>query len=417
MEASTITDNLPPSIKANILLVDDEPMVLKMLQTFLEAQGYQVVCAPGGHEALAIIEQQGHGIDLLITDIRMPDMNGIRLLEAVHQLLPALPALLMTGYTDFDLVVEGLKQHAFDLLFKPIDFDQLNWCISKALAFLMTQRMEQQYRTRLEEQVAKQTKQLCEQLEALQEAQHKASEVAELKREFLSLISHEFRTPLNGIMGVIQLMEDQKTPVNQSEYLTLLKTSAQRMATLVNNLLTLAEARSAKHSTGNVINTPCMALESLESRYQTMASNAGIQFKTSSNQHASLPLQGPWDALHIIAGCLLDNAFKFTNRGGTVSCRLWAEPDGTGQQKTPVFVQVSDNGKGIPIACQEVIFQPFTQLEHYLTRRSEGSGIGLAIVRTICDKLGGSLTLESSPEQGSSFTCSLPFKHATVPAP
>lgn len=416
-EASPTTNNLLPPAKASILLVDDEPMVLKMLQTFLDSQGYQVLCAPGGHEALAIVEQQGHGIDLLITDIRMPDMNGIRLLEAVRQLLPTLPVLLMTGYTDFDLVVEGLKQHAFDLLFKPIDFEQLNWCISKALAFLMTQRLEQQYRTRLEEQVAKQTKQLCDQLEALQEAQHKTSEVAELKREFLSLISHEFRTPLNGIAGAVQLLEDQGVQASQAEYLTLLKASANRMTTLVNNLLTLAEARSAKHSTGNIINSPCMALESLENRYQSMAVNTGIQFKTSCSQPASLTLQGPWDALHIIAGCLLDNAFKFTGRGGEVSCGLWAEPAGTNQQETSVCVQVNDTGKGIPIACQEVIFQPFTQLEHYLTRRSEGSGIGLAIVRTICDKLGGRLTLESSPEQGSSFTCCLPFKQSTVPAP
>ncbi len=417
MEASLTGNSLLPSPKASILLVDDEPMVLKMLQTFLDSQGYQTICAPGGHEALAIAEQQGHDIDLLITDIRMPYMNGIRLLEAARQLLPALPVLLMTGYTDFDLVVEGLKQHAFDLLFKPIDFEQLTWCISRALAFQMTQRMEQQYRTRLEEQVAKQTKQLCEQLEALQEAHHKASEVAELKREFLSLISHEFRTPLNGITGSVQLLEDQGVQASQTEYLTLLKASAHRMTTLVNNLLTLAEARSAKHSTGNIMNSPCIALKSLESSYQPVACNAGIQFLTSCGQQESLTLQGPWDALHIIAGCLLDNAFKFTGRGGTVSCRLWTAPAGTDHQESSVCVQVSDNGKGIPLACQEIIFQPFTQLEHYLTRRSEGSGIGLAIVRSICDKLEGRLTLESSPEQGSSFTCCLPFKHSTVPAP
>ena len=417
MEASTITGNPLTYTKASILLVDDEPMVLKMLQTFLQSQGYQVNCASGGQEALTIIEQQQHAIDLLITDIRMPDMNGVRLLEAVRQLLPTLPVLLMTGYTDFELVVEGLKQHAFDLLFKPIDFNQLNWCISKALAFLMTQRLEQQYRVRLEQQVTKQTKQLCEQLEAIQEAQRKADEVDELKREFLSLISHEFRTPLNGIMGAVQLLEEQDVSSSQSEYLSLLKTSARRMTNLVNNLLTLVEARSAKHSTGDITNTPCTALESLKIRYHDIANNAGIHFETSCSQQSSSPLYGPWDALHIIAGCLLDNAFKFTGRGGTVSCNLWAESGKSGQQETLVLVQIRDNGKGIPLTCQEVIFQPFTQLEYYLTRRSEGSGIGLAIVRTICDKLGGRLTLESSPEQGSTFTCRLPFKKAMVPAP
>ena len=93
--------HLLPNAKATIILVDDEPMVLKMLQTFLTSQDYSVICASGGQEALSIIEQQQYAIDLLITDIRMPDMNGIRLLEAVRQLLPSLPVLLTTAYNDF----------------------------------------------------------------------------------------------------------------------------------------------------------------------------------------------------------------------------------------------------------------------------------------------------------------------------
>ncbi len=417
MEAAPGKTHETSLIKATILLVDDEPMVLKMLQTFLTSQNYQVICASGGQQALSIIEQHQHPIDLLITDIRMPDMNGIRLLEAIHQLLPALPVLLMTGYTDFELVVEGLKQHAFDLLFKPIDFEQLNWCISKALAFLMTQRLEQQYRIRLEEQVAKQTRLLCNQLEELQEAQRTSNEVQELKREFLSLISHEFRTPLNGIMGAIQLMECETTPEQQGAYLGMLKTSAQRMTNLVNNLLTLVEVRSTKHTTGAVTKSPCQVLETLEKRYRPKAAGAGITFKTACSDPPSLELNGPWDALHIVVGCLLDNAFKFTSRGGSVSCLIRTEASAENRQRANVMVQVNDNGKGIPVAHQELIFEPFTQVEHYLTRRSDGSGIGLAIVRTICDKLEGSLTLESAPETGSSFTCRLPFTIAPVPRP
>lgn len=409
--------HLLPNAKATIILVDDEPMVLKMLQTFLTSQNYSVICASGGQEALSIIEQQQCAIDLLITDIRMPDMNGIRLLEAVRQLLPSLPVLLMTGYTDFELVVEGLKQHAFDLLFKPIDFEQLNWCISKALAFLMTQRLEQQYRARLEEQVAKQTRLLCEQLEELQEAQRKAAEVDELKREFLSLISHELRTPLNGIMGSIELMEMNDQSCGQHEYLALLKTSSQKLASLVNNLLTLVEARAGKNSANEIINTPCLALQALKNSYQSKSIRNGINFSTNCADLPDLELNGPWDALQIIAGCLLDNAFKFTGRGGKVSCQIWADRNSINPQEVTVLLQVSDNGTGIPVSCQEVIFLPFTQVEHYLTRRNDGSGIGLAIVRTICDKLGGTVTLESSPEQGSSFTCGLPFKAVQVTTP
>jgi len=413
METTAPLNSSPPSPKACILLVDDEPMVRKMLETFLTSQNYKIICASGGVEALAIIEQQQCAIDLMITDIRMPDMNGIRLLEAVRQLIPTLPVLLMTGYTDFDLIVEGLKQRAFDLLFKPIDFEQLNWCISKALAFLMTQRLEQQYRIRLEEQVTKQTRLLCAQLEDLQEAQRKAEEVNELKRDFLNLISHEFRTPLNGIMGALQLIDMENSPSTQSAQLAMLKSSAEKMAHLVNNLLTLIEARSAKASTGDIINTPCQALEALTRRFCSKAESAGIHLASSCTAFSSLALNGPWDALHIAAGCLLDNAIKFTDRGGKIDCRLWAEQPLANQQQTNVLVQVCDNGKGIPLTLQQLVFQPFTQGEHYLTRSKGGTGIGLAIVRAICDKLGGELTMESSPGQGSCFTCSLPFK--TVP--
>lgn len=415
-DAST-TSSPTLSPKARILLVDDEPLVLKMLHTFLESQDYQVLSASGGYQALDIMHQQQGAIDLLLTDIRMPDMNGVRLLEAVRQEYPTLPVLLMTGYSDFDLVVDGLKQHAFDLLMKPIDFNQLTWCISKALAFVMTQRLEQQYRTRLEQQVADQTRMLCQQLETLEETQRTASEIDELKRNFLSLISHEFRTPLNGIVGALQLLEHVKLPAGAGSYLAMLRTSTEQLNRLVQNLLTLVEAQATRPTATDSMTTPCQALQQLEARFRDAARSAGIQFEASCSDPAGRKLYGPWDSLQIIGGCLLDNALKFNQSGSRVSCRIWTEPLGHDQRHVQVLIEVKDNGKGIPANLQEVIFKPFTQLEHYLTRRSTGFGIGLAIVRTLCDKLDGTLTLVSKPEEGSSFTCSLPFAATPIQEP
>jgi len=403
--------------KARILLVDDEPLVLKMLHTFLESQDYEVLSTSGGYQALEIMQQQHGTIDLLLTDIRMPDMNGIRLLEAVRHEHPTLPVLLMTGYSDFELVVEGLKQHAFDLLMKPIDFEQLTWCISKALAFVMTQRLEKQYRSRLEQQVADQTRLLCQQLEALQETQRTTSEIDELKRNFLSLISHEFRTPLNGMVGALQLLEDLELPVGAGGYLAMLHKSTDQLNHLVQNLLTLVEAQATRPTTTDSMTTPCQALQQLEARFSSTARSAGIQFESCCNDPSDRKLYGPWDSLQIIGGCLLDNALKFNQSGGRVSCRIWSELSGHDQRHAQVLIEVKDNGTGIPVNLQEIIFQPFTQLEHYLTRRSTGFGIGLAIVRTLCDKLGGTLTLISTPEEGSSFTCSLPFAAAPIQEP
>ncbi len=411
MNTVSTTCNLKTGFKATILLVDDEPLILKMLDCFLVSQGYQILTARGGKFALEIVERQNQPIDLLITDIRMPDMNGIRLLEAIRQLFPHLPVILMTGYTDFELVVDGLKQHAFDLLAKPIEFEHLNWAISRALAFVTTQRLELQYRIRLEEQVAKQTRLLCNQLEELQQAQRKAAEVDSLKREFLSLISHEFRTPLKGIMGAIQLMEsvDSEPDDTSSSYLPILKSSVDRMASLVNKLLTLAEARSSTKIDEDQIGTISHTIEKLTERFKKKAKNSGIHFKTYCEGMPNQHLKGSWDAVQIIASCLLDNALKFTEHGNTVTCSISFEIEEQHKNKGNIKLQVIDKGKGIPLEKQGLILQPLTQLEHFLTRSKEGAGIGLAIVRSICDKQGGNLTLESSPETGSSFTCRLPF--------
>lgn len=403
------TAHKSPEHRAIILLVDDEPMVLKMLQTFLTAQGFKVLCASDARSAINTIEHQSQAIDLLITDIRMPDMHGIQLLEAVRQLQPSLPVLLMTGYTDFDLVVEGLKQRAFDLLFKPIDFEQLNWCISKALAFKMTQQIEQRYKLRLEEQVAKQTALLCKQLEELHEAQRKAAEVDELKRSFLSLISHEFRTPLNGILGTIELLEEADCPESQIKLLSMLKLSAKRMGSLLSNLLTLAEARAVNPESKDGVNSPCAVLEEIEKRYQRRAQEKGITITTSCSAPHDVVLYGPWDAFQIIAATLLDNALKFTGNNGNVTCTFWIEYPETSSEQANLFLKVCDNGPGIELSKQELIFLPFTQTDHYLTRKAEGAGIGLAIVRTLADKTGGSVSIESSPGVGSCFTCQLPF--------
>lgn len=295
----------------------------------------------------------------------MPDMNGIRLLEAVRQLHPNLPVLLMTGYSDFDLVVEGLKQHAFDLLLKPIDFEQLVWCIAKALAFQTAQRLEQQYRIRLEQQVAKQTKLLCEQLEALQDAQRKADSAQALKREFLNLIS---------------------------------------------TLSPLKEARSTQQDHDDCAKTLCKKMTELVRRFNETATNTGIRFTTSCEDVCGLQLTGPWDAVQIITTCLLDNAFTLAGHNGEVIFGIWTEHDAEDQHAVTVLIQVCDNGIGIPSIHQKLVFPPLTQVEHDLTQCADGDAIGLIIVRTLCDRLGGSLKLESSPENGSCITCGLPFK-------
>ena len=139
--------------QATIMLVDDEPLLLRMLATFLESCDYRVEAYSCPVAAFEFLSHNHTGIDLVITDIRMPEMDGIRLLAGIRHLSTNLPVLLMTGYTDFERIVEGIRNHAFDILLKPIDMQQLQWSITRTLGHIKHQRMELQYRAQLEERV------------------------------------------------------------------------------------------------------------------------------------------------------------------------------------------------------------------------------------------------------------------------
>lgn len=395
-----------------ILVVDDEPMVLQMLKTVLMTMPYKVLTATSGKQALETIDKGMPGVDLVLTDIRMPEMTGIQLQKQIHKLRPEIPVLMMTGYTDFDMVVEALRNHAFDLIFKPIDMDQLSWSLVKANSYIKHQRMEKDYLERLKDQVAEQTATLRKQLKELEEAKAAASAVDELKREFMDIISHELRTPLNGIMGATQLLEIDSSPTNVKQCLYMLQVSSESMKTLVDNLLALTQTKAMdpmkKLDQKSIEN----AFSKLLSRYNQMAKDKGISLETCLGGVCVMPIRAPWEPIQILAGCLLDNAIKFTNSGGKVKCNLRAEPLSPESEEAKLSLEVCDTGIGIAPEFQETIFQPFKQVEHYMTREHGGVGIGLAIVRTICEKLGGTLTLDSTPGKGSCFRCSFVFSSA-----
>ena len=125
---------------------------------------------------------------------------------------------------------------------------------------------------------------------------------------------------------------------------------------------------------------------------------------------SSVPIKGPWEAVHIALRVILDNALKFTDPGGKVSCQIQADRTDDFSDEVTVTISVTDSGIGINEDQLKNIFKPFVQLEHFLTRRYSGAGVGLAIVEGLCEKLGGNITVESNPGIGSRFCCSFKFR-------
>lgn len=151
--------------KANILVVDDEPLVLNSLSGLLRELGYSVISCKNGKDA--IDKFIGNKIDILLTDIKMPKMSGIELLEKIHDISKETPVILMTAYTQMDMAVAGIRHGAFDFIVKPYNPEYLVYSIEKAVKYTRLIQMDKDYKHLLEITVEERTKELANALTSL----------------------------------------------------------------------------------------------------------------------------------------------------------------------------------------------------------------------------------------------------------
>ncbi|HEY8642140.1 MAG TPA: GAF domain-containing sensor histidine kinase [Candidatus Dormibacteraeota bacterium] len=222
------------------------------------------------------------------------------------------------------------------------------------------------------------------------------------KTEFLAHMSHELRTPLNSILGFAQLLAAEDFgPLNerQRRYIANVENSGAHLLSLINDVLDLTkvEAGQLELDPDEVLVMPLLA---------ACIEEMGPLAKLKSLSLELLP-RGAWAVradprrLRQVVLNLLSNAVKFTPKGGTITLE-------TERDRSDVLIHVRDNGVGVPAAERERIFDAFTQVLAGRTRNVEGTGLGLTVSRRLMDLMGGSLTLDSGPEQGATFTMRLP---------
>jgi two-component system, OmpR family, sensor histidine kinase BaeS len=229
-------------------------------------------------------------------------------------------------------------------------------------------------------------------------------ELDKLKAEFVSVASHELKTPINVMMGYLQLLEEgvygPLTP-KQLEVHKTLGLQANTLARLVSQLLDVSRFEAGG---GRLEPRPVQIdaiLADLENAFQVLAVQRQIQFRVE--RHDGLPDQVVWDLDRIneVLGNLLSNAFKFTPHGGSVELSL--EPVDGG-----VLMEVHDTGAGIPPEQLPHIFEKFYQADNQRSARASGAGLGLAIAKQIVEAHGGTISCESTPGVGTTFSIMLP---------
>jgi len=263
----------------------------------------------------------------------------------------------------------------------------------------------QRLNTTLEQQVTERTAQLAVAVTELKRA-------AKMKDEFMAAVSHELRTPLTGVLGLAEVLELQTGgPLNerQARYVQGIHQSGERLLVMVNSIL-----RYTGLMAGNVIlqHEPCRLVELCAIGVRAVRGRVDQKGQTIvfSVEPIELTIVSDVSGITLLLQQLLENAVKFTPAGG----RIGLEVGRDGAADT-VHLVVWDTGIGITPEQQTYIFQPFIQGDSSLARHFEGVGLGLAYVQRMVDLLGGTISLESVPGEGSRFTVVLPATPASEP--
>ena len=239
---------------------------------------------------------------------------------------------------------------------------------------------------------------------SFQDMSRQLAELDKLKAEFVSIASHELKTPINVILGYLQLMEEGVYgPMNEKQ-VPIARTIQAQARTLARLAAQLLDVSRFEAGSGRIeprpLKLPAM-LDDLERTFHVLAVQRQVDFRV--NRSEGLPVDVMWDADRIneVTGNLLANAFKFTPAGGTVE--LTAGPD-----KNGVCIEVRDSGAGIAPAQLPRIFEKFYQADNQRSASAKGTGLGLAIAKEIVDAHHGRITCASEVGVGTTFTLTLP---------
>ncbi len=234
-----------------------------------------------------------------------------------------------------------------------------------------------------------------------------------VKDEFLATVTHELRTPMNGVIGALELMQTVRLDAELEQYQRTASSSARDMMRMVDDILVLTELQAGQFVLRQEPFSLRGLVDSLRVQYAGRATERGLAFEVEVESSLPDTLEGDSTRLGQAVGYLLDNAIKFTHQG-RVALRIGAPR--ARADKVPLRIEVRDTGIGFVASDEPGLYQRFRQLDGSTTRQYGGLGIGLAICRGLVDLLGGDLQHQSQPGQGSLFTLTIPLD-LPVPRP
>jgi signal transduction histidine kinase len=374
MNPSVLTHSSNPD---HILVVDDSPDNLFLVQTILEEEGYKITLAEDGATALEYVKQSPP--QLVLLDVMMPEMDGYEVTKRIREnkKLPFIPILLITAH-DHPSVVRGLDTGAEDFIRKPVEVDEL---LARVRSLLR-----------------------------LKHAIDERDQIARQREDFVSWMTHDLRTPIVAAERMLMLFQQgalgELSPAMQ-EAMTTMARSNRNLLAMVNTLLEVYRYEAGRKTlTFSPVNVQEVVKEVIQ-ELSPLAGEKNLSLSFQSGETLNSKVVGDRLELHRVFTNLIGNAIKFTDKG-SVEVRLSNSPDISKPDASWVVVEVQDTGQGISPEDQKVLFERFRQGSH----KRSGSGLGLHLSRKIVETHQGSIELKSELGQGSLFIVRLPAHQA-----
>ncbi|BAP54564.1 signal transduction histidine kinase [Thioploca ingrica] len=379
-----------------ILIIDDNLANLQVLFTTLKQANYHVVPAQDANSTFTRLRH--FTPDLILLDIIMPDVNGFELYRRLREHPPtaATPIIFISALSDSEAIVRGFKLGAVDYVSKPFCAEEVLARVGKQLALQRLHHELEAKNARLEQELLE--RQRLE--ESLRQAKEQAESANRAKSAFIANMNHELRTPLNAILGFAQILENDPSLSEKHRHnVQNIRSGGDYLLTLINDILDLAKIEAGRFELFPQTWKTSPFFLSLCEMFRIRAQQKGIFFDYQSTTALPAVLHCDDKRLRQVLMNLLGNAVKFTERGGVTLRSTYL--DGR------LVLEVTDTGIGIPAAQTEKIFQPFGQVGD-AAYKQQGTGLGLSISHRLVTAMGGKLSLESKPGEGSTFRVQIP---------
>jgi two-component system, sensor histidine kinase and response regulator len=381
-----------------IMIVDDNHNNLfslkKLIEEYIDAVVIEADC---GQKALQYLFK--NTVDLIILDVQMEEMDGFEIASLIKKRTKTrdIPIVFLSAsYIGDEFKKRGFEVGAVDYLTKPIDEYQL---LNRINVYLKLIEKERNMNILLEQKVEKQTQEL-------KRAKEKAEAASEDKNTLMANISHELRTPLNIILGTTQILKlylENPEKIDRYQFRKKIDIQVQncyRLLRLVNNLIDVSKIDTGMF---DLHTNKCNIIQIVEAITLSVAEyvqDKGIRliFDTEIEEKT---MECDLNAIERIVLNLLSNAIKFTPSGGYIYVNMR-------EIESNIQISVKDTGVGIEQDKISVIFERFKQVDELLTRRCEGSGIGLSLVKSLVEMHGGTIRVHSQYQKGSEFIVELP---------